>query len=71
MIEQREQGAPGTDRPSASPAEGVGFLAGFVGAALFFGFFPGLPHVIDWGAILVSVGVGVLVRWGVRWWVGR
>ncbi|MFI1375060.1 hypothetical protein ACH4UY_23960 [Streptomyces longwoodensis] len=71
MSEQQAQGACGTDGQSTSPAGGVGFLGGFVGAVLFFGFFPGLPHVIDWGAVLVSVGVGVLVRWGVRWWVGR
>ncbi|QES49378.1 hypothetical protein DEJ50_17755 [Streptomyces venezuelae] len=49
-----------------------GIFAFFVGAAVslaFFAFFPGLPHVIDWGAILVSLAVGVLARLAYRAWV--
>ncbi|MCJ0874033.1 hypothetical protein [Streptomyces sp. AP-93] len=29
----------------------------------FFAFFPGLPHVIDWGAVITSLAVGALARW--------
>jgi protein-S-isoprenylcysteine O-methyltransferase Ste14 len=39
------------------------FVVGLVGTLGFFAFFPGLPHVIDWGAILVAVLVGALFRW--------
>lgn len=39
------------------------FIAGAAGAAAFFAFFPGLPHVIDWGAVIVSLAVGGLARW--------
>ncbi|WP_330297812.1 hypothetical protein [Streptomyces sp. NBC_00503] len=28
-----------------------------------FAFFPGLPHVIGWGAIITSLAVGGLARW--------
>ncbi|GAQ57770.1 hypothetical protein F3K43_13930 [Streptomyces sp. LBUM 1476] len=45
-----------------------GFVAGVVVGVAFFAFFPGLPHVIDWGAVIVSLGVGVLVRWGCLVW---
>ncbi|MFJ4702504.1 hypothetical protein ACIP5N_30540 [Streptomyces sp. NPDC088768] len=44
----------------------VGIIAFALGAAAslaFFAFFPGLPHVIDWGAILGSLAVGALTRW--------
>ncbi|MEU5345239.1 MULTISPECIES: hypothetical protein [unclassified Streptomyces] len=37
----------------------------------FFGFFPGLPHVIDWGAIVVAVLVGGLVRWLCQAWMKK
>ncbi|MFI0979647.1 hypothetical protein ACH4SP_21935 [Streptomyces sp. NPDC021093] len=43
--------------------KGIAFAAGLLGSLAFFGFFPGLPHVIDGGAILVSVGVGALASW--------
>ncbi|GHD34766.1 hypothetical protein GCM10010335_29170 [Streptomyces galbus] len=71
MIEQRTQESSGAEGRAASVAGGMGFLGGFATGIGFFAFFPGLPHVVDWGAILVAVGVGGLVRWGVRWWVGR
>lgn len=44
------------------------FLAGAAAAFAFFAFFPGLPHVIDWGAILASLAVGGLARWA---WLAR
>ncbi|WP_406183972.1 hypothetical protein [Streptomyces sp. NBC_01006] len=44
------------------------FLTGAAASFTFFAFFPGLPHVIDWGAILVSLAVGGLVRWA---WLAR
>ncbi|MFI6937380.1 hypothetical protein [Streptomyces sp. NPDC050287] len=40
------------------------FLVGLVATLAFFAFFPGLPHVIDWGAILLSLAVGGLAQWG-------
>ncbi|MFJ8011622.1 hypothetical protein [Streptomyces sp. NPDC096339] len=39
------------------------FLIGTAASFAFFAFFPGLPHVIDWGAIIVSLTVGALARW--------
>ena len=42
---------------------GAGFLVGLVVTLAFFGFFPGLPHVLDWGAVLVALAVGGLARW--------
>lgn len=47
------------------------FLIGLVATLAFFAFFPGLPHVIDWGAILVSLAVGGLAEWGCRSWITR
>ncbi|MET9853270.1 hypothetical protein ABZY57_10035 [Streptomyces sp. NPDC006450] len=44
----------------------AGLAAFLVATALsfaFFAFFPGLPHVIDWGAIITSLAVGGLARW--------
>ncbi|AWZ15904.1 hypothetical protein [Streptomyces sp. ICC1] len=38
------------------------FLTGAAASLAFFAFFPGLPHVIDWGAILTSLAVGGLAR---------
>ncbi|MFF3336811.1 hypothetical protein ACFYWX_46230 [Streptomyces sp. NPDC002888] len=48
-----------------------GFLVGLIAALGFFAFFPGMPHVIDWGAIVVALVVGVVVRWGARAWTER
>ncbi|MEU2899375.1 hypothetical protein ACWC4E_28620 [Streptomyces sp. NPDC001273] len=47
------------------------FLVGLVTSLAFFAFFPGLPHVIDWGAIIVSLIVGGLARWGCQSWITR
>jgi hypothetical protein len=47
------------------------FLAGLVATLAFFGFFPGLPHVIDWGAILASLAVGGLAQWACQSWMNR
>ncbi|MFF4324255.1 hypothetical protein [Streptomyces sp. NPDC001568] len=41
----------------------IAFLTGAAASLAFFAFFPGLPHVIDWGAIITSVAVGALTRW--------
>ncbi|MGW7343344.1 hypothetical protein [Streptomyces sp. NPDC054854] len=41
----------------------IAFLTGTAASFAFFAFFPGLPHVIDWGAIITSVAVGALTRW--------
>ncbi|WP_328300073.1 hypothetical protein OG389_21380 [Streptomyces sp. NBC_00435] len=42
------------------------FLTGAAASFAFFAFFPGLPHVIDWGAILASLAIGGLARWAWR-----
>ncbi|ORT61971.1 hypothetical protein BKD26_01340 [Streptomyces sp. CB03238] len=47
------------------------FLVGLVATLAFFAFSPGLPHVIDWGAILVSLAVGGLARWAWQSWRTR
>nr|WP_112467405.1 hypothetical protein [Streptomyces triticisoli] len=66
MSEQQE---PRRVRGRRRWAGGFGFTVGFLGTIGFFAFFPGLPHVIDWGALLVSVAVGALGRWVCRAWV--
>ncbi len=62
MIDQQQgpEQSAGTRRRSAGI---VAFVAGLVLTLAFFAFFPGLPHVIDWGAIVVAVLVGALARW--------
>lgn len=47
------------------------FVASFVVTLIFFAFFPGLPHVIDWGAIVVAVLAGALARWVCQSWMGK
>ncbi|MFE4261684.1 hypothetical protein [Streptomyces sp. NPDC056883] len=42
------------------------FLLATAASFAFFAFFPGLPHVIDWGAIVTSLAVGALARWARR-----
>ncbi|MEU7602512.1 hypothetical protein [Streptomyces sp. NPDC041003] len=51
-----------TRRRAGIPA----FLTGAAASFAFFAFFPGLPHVIDWGAIITSLAVGGLARWAWR-----
>ncbi|WP_328658651.1 hypothetical protein [Streptomyces sp. NBC_00334] len=46
----------------------IAFAVGAAASLAFFAFFPSLPHVIDWGAILVSLAVGALTRWA---WLAR
>lgn len=71
MIEHQGQQADHVDEVRRHRVGIVGFIVGFVAGLAFFAFFPGLPHVIDWGAILVSLAVGLLVRWGCRSWLAR
>ena len=55
-------------------AEIAAFVAGVTVALAFFAFFaffPGLPHVIDWGAVLLSLLMGGLARWGCRAWLTK
>ncbi|WTF04697.1 hypothetical protein OHB14_25655 [Streptomyces sp. NBC_01613] len=75
MAEQRHE--PGSDQTNRNRetrrrrvANGA-FLAGLVAGLVFFGFFPGLPHVIDWGAVAVSLAVGGLARWACQSWMTR
>lgn len=45
----------------------VAFVAGLVSTLAFFAFFPGLPHVIDGGAVLVAFVVAFVVGGLARW----
>ncbi|WTX49100.1 hypothetical protein OHA31_23390 [Streptomyces sp. NBC_00649] len=63
----RDQGWEARRRPAGIAA----FVAGLVVTLVFFAFFPGLPHVIDWGAIVAAVLVGALTRWVCLAWVGK
>lgn len=49
----------------------IAFGVGTFVSLAFFAFFPGLPHVIDWGAILVSLAAGALARWAYRTWTTK
>jgi len=69
LIEQQKDPQSGRSLETRRRRAGItGFLVGLVAASAFFAFFPGLPHVIDWGAILASLAVGGLARWGCRSW---
>ncbi|MCX4235547.1 hypothetical protein [Streptomyces ortus] len=70
MIDQ-QQDREQREKSRGRSAEIAAFVAGLVATFAFFAFFPGLPHVIDWGAIVVSVLVGALARWGCRRWMER
>ncbi|MFF7758978.1 hypothetical protein [Streptomyces griseorubiginosus] len=64
MVEQQQRKAPGQEWENRRRRAGIiAFVAGLAITLAFFAFFPGLPHVIDWGAILVALAVGGLARW--------
>ncbi len=65
--QERDLGCEARRRPAGIAA----FVAGFVVTLAFFAFFPGLPHVIDWGAIVVAALVGALTRWAFLAWAGK
>ncbi|MFJ2606810.1 hypothetical protein ACIQOU_07770 [Streptomyces sp. NPDC091279] len=72
MIEQHK--APDLDQARRTRRRRAGIVAFLVGAVVtvvFFAFFPGLPHVVDWGAILVALVVGGLARGGCQAWMTR
>ncbi|MFJ9631385.1 hypothetical protein ACIRU8_27090 [Streptomyces sp. NPDC101175] len=72
MIEQNKDQQPEQAWKTRRRRAGVAaFLSGLLAALAFFAFFPGLPHVIDWGAILVSLAVGGLAQWCCRSWIDR
>ncbi|SED86223.1 hypothetical protein SAMN05216489_04703 [Streptomyces sp. 3213] len=72
MIEQnKDQDSDQAWRTRRRRAGITAFLSGFVATLAFFAFFPGLPHVIDWGAILVSLAVGGLAQWCCQSWMTR
>ncbi|MGW3659841.1 hypothetical protein ACWD6R_31185 [Streptomyces sp. NPDC005151] len=66
--QQQEQDEAGRTRRQAGIAA---FVAALVVTLGFFAFFPGLPHVIDWGAILLSLAVGGIARWACRSWLTK
>ncbi|OIJ67202.1 hypothetical protein [Streptomyces mangrovisoli] len=71
MIEQQrkeDDQACATRRHRAGLAA---FLTGLIATLVFFAACPGLPHVIDWGAIFTAVAVGGLSRWGWLAWMRR
>ncbi|KOV71063.1 hypothetical protein [Streptomyces sp. MMG1121] len=64
MVEQQQrQDADQAAEARRQRAGVVAFLVGLVATLGFFAFFPGLPHVIDWGAVLAALAVGGLARW--------
>ncbi|QUC61555.1 hypothetical protein IOD14_34845 [Streptomyces sp. A2-16] len=64
MVEQQQRKSQGQEWEDRRRRAGIiAFVAGLVITLAFFAFFPGLPHVIDWGAILVALAVGGLARW--------
>ncbi|WP_432138498.1 MULTISPECIES: hypothetical protein [unclassified Streptomyces] len=72
MTEQQQR--PGPDQAGETRRRRAGivaFLVGLTATLAFFGFFPGLPHVVDWGAVLVSLVVGGLTRWACQSWMTR
>ncbi|MGI5454294.1 hypothetical protein ACQEWB_14165 [Streptomyces sp. CA-249302] len=67
MVEQEQQNASDQTSEARRRRTGIAaFVVGLVATLAFFAFFPGLPHVIDWGAILVSIAVGGFARWFCR-----
>ncbi len=49
----------------------TGFVVGMIATLGFFAFFPGLPHVIDAGAIVAALTIGALTSWACRTWSAR
>ncbi|MGW0331582.1 hypothetical protein ACWD0J_06825 [Streptomyces sp. NPDC003011] len=70
MIDQ-QQGREQAGEARRRSAGVAAFSAGLVLTLAFFAFFPGLPHVIDWGAIVVAVLVGAFTRWICQSWMGK
>ena len=70
MIDQ-QQGREQSSEARRRLAGIAAFVAGLVVTLAFFDFWPGLPHVIDWGAIVVAVLVGALARWICQSWMGK
>jgi protein-S-isoprenylcysteine O-methyltransferase Ste14 len=70
MIDQ-QQGRGQAGEMRRRSVGGVAFVVGLVVTLAFFAFFPGLPHVIDWGAIIVAVLVGAFARRICQSWMGK
>ncbi|MER6091332.1 hypothetical protein [Streptomyces bluensis] len=72
MTKQQQGADLGQVREAWRQRAGItAFLVGLVATLAFFAFFPGLPHVVDWGAILVSLAVGGLARWACQSWMTK
>ncbi|MCD9145215.1 hypothetical protein [Streptomyces albireticuli] len=48
--------------PERRPLGVLAFVCGAVTVLVTAAFFPSLPHVIDWGAVLTALAVGLLAR---------
>ncbi|PWI18734.1 hypothetical protein DI272_34795 [Streptomyces sp. Act143] len=72
MVERPQAKSPEPTRDTRRQRAGIAaFLVGMISALAFFAFWPGLPHVIDWGAILVAIAVGSLARWACQAWMAK
>jgi hypothetical protein len=64
MVAQEQRNDPDQKWEARRQRAGIAaFVVGLAATLAFFAFFPGLPHVIDWGAIVVAFVVGGLARW--------
>lgn len=66
MVEQQQNNADQAREARRRRVGIVSFLVGLFATLAFFAYFPGLPHVIDWGAVLAAIAVGGLARWSCR-----
>ncbi|MFH9671456.1 hypothetical protein ACH4L5_04090 [Streptomyces sp. NPDC017405] len=69
--QQHTTGRKQADEVRRRRVGGAVFAGGVALTLGFFVFFPGLPHVIDWGAVLVALAVGAVARWGWLVWGAR
>ncbi|MEU1402407.1 hypothetical protein ABZ471_08580 [Streptomyces sp. NPDC005728] len=72
MVEQQQR--KNADQVGETRRHRAGIAAFFgclVATLAFFAFCPGLPHVIDWGAVLAAIAVGALARWSCQSWMAR
>ncbi|AZP17356.1 hypothetical protein EJC51_15240 [Streptomyces aquilus] len=70
MAEQHQATNPDQAQETRRQRAGAAaLLVGLIGTLAFFALWPGLPHVIDWGAIVAAIAVGGLARWICQSWM--